>query len=231
MSRPKCFVIQPFEETYDRYFLKVYQPAITKAGMLAVRGDHGPTGVMIVDQVWRSMRDSEAVFADISEPNANVYYELGIAHRHGIPTVLAAKVGATVPFDLGHIRRIEYDVNEPYWAENLHEHIVDHLIRTQEDPDNATLQTFLGEEGSGPAAPRSARPSGGGIPTGRPTVLDVHVYADDRCQVFLSDRGVVSVADVGDVERLRLLLVSRGVSNDEADRVADGARSRRVDVR
>ena len=53
--------------------------------------------------------DSEVVIAEISSSNANVFYELGYAHALDKPTVLLARRGEVLPFDVSGYRVIFYD--------------------------------------------------------------------------------------------------------------------------
>ena len=64
------------------------------------------------------------MIADLSGLNPNVMYELGIAHTIGKETILIYQRGGEVkfPFDLAHIRRIEY-TNDALGGKNLVEEL------------------------------------------------------------------------------------------------------------
>ena len=53
--------------------------------------------------------ESEVVIAEISSSNASVFYELGYAHALDKPTVLLARRGEVLPFDVSGYRVIFYD--------------------------------------------------------------------------------------------------------------------------
>lgn len=53
---------------------------------------------------------SDYVVADITYPNPNVFYELGIRHTCRPGTILIKeKNSANIPFDISHLRYIEYE--------------------------------------------------------------------------------------------------------------------------
>ncbi len=50
-----------------------------------------------------------AIVAGCTGRNPNIFYEIGIAHTVGVPVVLFTKASDDVPFDVMHLRRIDYD--------------------------------------------------------------------------------------------------------------------------
>jgi predicted nucleotide-binding protein len=66
---------------------------------------------MILTEDQESICEARLILADLTGLNANVMYELGIAHTVGKDTILINQRGDDIkfPFDLAHIRRIEYD--------------------------------------------------------------------------------------------------------------------------
>jgi hypothetical protein len=57
--------------------------------------------VSLIDQ-------SRIVVCDVTGRNANVFYETGIAHTLGREVILIAQHQTDVPFDIAHIRYLEY---------------------------------------------------------------------------------------------------------------------------
>ena len=55
-----------------------------------VRGDHSPMGV-ITERIWRYINESEFLIALCVGANANVYYEVGVAHTLGKPVLLIGR--------------------------------------------------------------------------------------------------------------------------------------------
>jgi nucleoside 2-deoxyribosyltransferase len=64
-----------------------------------------------MSQVWRDIRRSDVVVADLTGLNPNVFYEMGLAHALGKTIILIKQKDAQrVPFDLGNHRYYEYDI-------------------------------------------------------------------------------------------------------------------------
>jgi hypothetical protein len=51
---------------------------------------------------------SHVVICDLTGRNANVFYEVGIAHTLGRETILITQNADDIPFDLRHLRFIHY---------------------------------------------------------------------------------------------------------------------------
>jgi hypothetical protein len=65
----------------------------------------------IMNRVWQDIRRSEVIVADLTGQNANVFYEMGLAHALG-KTIIMIKQEATppVPFDLSRHKYKEYNL-------------------------------------------------------------------------------------------------------------------------
>src|SRR5262249_36599906 len=63
----------------------------------------------ITAEIWRHVNEAMCVIADLSGRNANVFYEIGLAHALGKPVVLLSRDASDVPFDLRHLRIVQYD--------------------------------------------------------------------------------------------------------------------------
>jgi hypothetical protein len=50
------------------------------------------------------------IVADCTDRNPNVFYEIGLAHTIGKPTILLTQKSEDVPFDLRHWRHIAYQL-------------------------------------------------------------------------------------------------------------------------
>lgn len=62
----------------------------------------------IIDDVVNLIDRSAVVIFDCSGKNANVFYELGLAHAWGKEVIIITNDPADIPFDLRHIRYITY---------------------------------------------------------------------------------------------------------------------------
>ena len=115
-----CFVVMPFAGPIGSYYQQIYEPAIRKAGLKAVRADADIFGTgKIIDQIWSGINAAKVLVAELTSRNPNVFYELGLAHALQKPVVLVSSNEPDVPFDLKQIRVIYYDVSDPFWGEKL----------------------------------------------------------------------------------------------------------------
>jgi len=146
-----CFVMMPFGEWFDRYYQDIYVPAIKEAGLEPVRGDELFSTGSVVEQIWEQIEKSKLLLADLSDKNANVFYELGLAHAARKPVVFTSAQLNDVPFDLRHLRVIIYDVREPEWATRLRNSITDYLKNALKEPGKSIPHPFrkLVEEAEG----------------------------------------------------------------------------------
>jgi nucleoside 2-deoxyribosyltransferase len=63
-----------------------------------------------LQDIVRSIKESDVIIADITPVNANVFYELGYAHAMNKPTILLAnRKIEKLPFDVSGYRVIFYD--------------------------------------------------------------------------------------------------------------------------
>jgi hypothetical protein len=140
-SDDTCFVMQPFTPPYGGYYETVFRPAIERVGLIPIRADAEIFGAgKIMDQVWRGIRNAKILVAELTTRNANVYYELGLAHALGKPVVLIAADGEAVPFDVHHIRVIIYDVNDPFWGQKLIDKVAENIQSALANPEEAIFE-------------------------------------------------------------------------------------------
>ena len=141
-----CFVMMPFASPIGTYFSQIYEPAIKKAGLTPVRADTDIFGTgKIIDQIWRGISDAKILLADLTTKNANVFYELGLAHALNKPVVLVAGKHDDVPFDLRHIRVIYYELDDPFWGAKLLDKVAENLLSALSNPEEALFKTILSE--------------------------------------------------------------------------------------
>jgi hypothetical protein len=94
----------------DSVFDKLILPACSALAasgyeVTPVRGDHDTEELDIVERFVKAINDDDLVIALLSEGepgriNANVFYEVGIAHAAGRPVILLMRDGQVLPFDL-----------------------------------------------------------------------------------------------------------------------------------
>jgi len=127
--RNECFVVMPFDGLFHTQYDNVIRPAIEDAGLVPLRGDELFGKPHVMADVWNAVRSCRAVLAELSGRNANVFYELGLAHAIGKPAIIITRQEADVPFDLRAHRYIFYDINDPFWGDSLKRAISSSLKR------------------------------------------------------------------------------------------------------
>lgn len=105
----RCFVIMPFASEFAGVWDEVLRPTIVSIGDVCVRGDDFFTPGVIMQDVFREVENADYLIADLTNKNANVFYELGYAHALKKPVVLITQQILDIPFDLRHHRVIGYE--------------------------------------------------------------------------------------------------------------------------
>lgn len=129
------FMITPFRDEFDTVYRNVIEPTVTDMNLTIKRGDEfNSVSGQIMSEVWAAINACRLVIVETSEVNANVYYELGIAHTLGKPAILItqAKDIEDFPFDIRHLRFIVYE-NTIAGGEALEQALRDSIIRIIND--------------------------------------------------------------------------------------------------
>ena len=124
-TKKRLFVIMPFGNkralptfpdhagpthcSFDQWFEHIIKPAATTAGFEAVRADEQLSPGAIMTQVVAGIRDADAILAFLTGLNSNVFYELGWTHALKKPALLLVDKKQHVPFDITHLRVLQYD--------------------------------------------------------------------------------------------------------------------------
>ena len=109
--RPHAFVIMPFDPSMKVVYDEHLVPVANRLGITIKRGDAFLSSQSIIDEVWSAIYHSDICIADCTGRNANVMYELGIAHTLGRPVILISQSVADIPFDISHRRIITYSLD------------------------------------------------------------------------------------------------------------------------
>ena len=107
----KAFVIMPFAPDFDEIYNLFIATTLTGAGFEVFRADTILSQRNILEDVVSSIVESDLIIADLTGSNANVYYELGLAHALGKRVLLLTQSIEDLPFDLRSYRVISYDTH------------------------------------------------------------------------------------------------------------------------
>jgi len=141
-ERGKCFVMMPFSDPFDVYYEHLYLPAIKEAGLDPVRADDLFRPSVIASDLWKMIQEAKVLLAELTTKNANVFYELGLAHAIGKPVILVSETMMDVPFDLQQLRVLMYDKDDPAWGEKLAADITAAIREILADPVEAVPDIF-----------------------------------------------------------------------------------------
>ena len=118
-----CFVIMPFDQELTDIYQTFVKPTVEEQNLVCRRADDIRTNRAIMDNIWKSICEARLVIADLTMGNANVFYELGIAHTVGKETILISQRNEhRRPFDVLHLRTIIYE-NTAVGGERLREEL------------------------------------------------------------------------------------------------------------
>jgi nucleoside 2-deoxyribosyltransferase len=79
-----------------------------------------------MDDITNSIRKARLIVADLTGRNANVFYEVGIAHALNKPVLLMTQSIDDVPFDLRHRRALVYEYS-PRGCKKLEKDLLDNV--------------------------------------------------------------------------------------------------------
>jgi hypothetical protein len=117
--QPLCFVLMPFGKKptaaglmidFDAVYSQLIAPAIRDADLDAIRADEEQTGGIIHKPMFERLILCEFAVADLTNANANVFYELGLRHavRRASTVLLFAEGTGQLPFDVAPLRALPY---------------------------------------------------------------------------------------------------------------------------
>jgi hypothetical protein len=123
--KPLCFMIMPYgrkatqaeagnpaEIDFNALWDRAYVPVIEALGYRPIRADQD-SGALIINQMLERLYFADLVLADMTIPNGNVYYEVGIRHAaKKTGCVLLAAAWSKPLFDVAQNRSIRYPLPE-----------------------------------------------------------------------------------------------------------------------
>jgi len=105
----KAFIIMPFKSPFNEFYEKIIKKVCNELDIEVVRGDEIISTSVVMEDILYQINISNFIIAEVTEPNPNVYYELGYARALNKQVILLAKKDTEIPFDISHYRIIYYD--------------------------------------------------------------------------------------------------------------------------
>ncbi len=123
-------MIQPFDGgRFDKRYEDVFRPAVVEAGLEPYRVDHDPGVSIPIREIEAGIMQAAVCFADITEDNPNVWFELGyaIAVNKDLCLVCSTERSSRYPFDVQHRNIVKYSVDSSQDFDKLKERIIARL--------------------------------------------------------------------------------------------------------
>jgi hypothetical protein len=112
----RCFVISPIgaegsevRKHADQVLHHLVKPAMEELGIEVIRSDEIAEPGTISRQMFEHLMGDDLCVAVLTGHNANVFYELGVAHATGRPAILLIDKKELLPFDIKDVRAVFYD--------------------------------------------------------------------------------------------------------------------------
>src|SRR5579863_2805959 len=147
LRRKRCFIISPIGDlssdvrTRSELVRKhIILPATKEAGYLdddVIRADQIPQPGIITSQIIQHLYDDDLVIADLTDHNANVFYELAIRHATRKAVVLLIQKGQRIPFDVALNRVIHYNLSDWDSPQACAEELLKQIKAVQNEPLSA----------------------------------------------------------------------------------------------
>ena len=98
MPKPTAFVLIPFDTEFDTIYSELIVPALDCYDV--IRADTRLDERSVLEKIVSGIASADLIIADLTTLNANVMYELGIAHTLGKPTIMLSQNVDELPFDV-----------------------------------------------------------------------------------------------------------------------------------
>jgi hypothetical protein len=106
--KPKVFMIMPFSEDFEALFVEL-QSRFAEKYEFTNAGDMD-NQQSIIRSIVEGLINADVVIADLTNRNANVFYELGLAHALNKKVIIITQSIDELPFDIKAYRAFEYSL-------------------------------------------------------------------------------------------------------------------------
>ena len=141
-QKPYAFIAMPFSTVPEDAWESI-RTSVSGSGLDAIRADEDMSAGRIVDQVFHAIQYATVVIADLTGSNANVFYELGLAHALDKTVIQLIGDTDTIPFDVAGIRTIRYSRANLAELQSRLEAAIAEALRQQERAEYAAASPAL----------------------------------------------------------------------------------------
>lgn len=151
----RCFVIMPFTDSLHYFYLYIKQYIETNHQILCERADDRVLTVPLLNKITEMILAADFVIADCTGRNANVFYELGLAHAYEKPVILiTGDPVSDAPSDVRHFEFIPYKLGSHIEflrsLDNAIENLVSARYRPLYEVARSLLESFVSSVGTRP---------------------------------------------------------------------------------
>ncbi len=108
----RCFFAMPFVPSLNYFYLFLKTHLEHEFGVIVERGDASVLTKPLMDKIREQIVKADLVIADITDRNANVFYEVGLAHAIGKPVLFLTQAEPEqAPVDIRQFEFIHYDLS------------------------------------------------------------------------------------------------------------------------
>lgn len=113
-TRPQkyVFVLMPFSDEFKNVYDLCIKTVCKENFVTCERLDELIFSEGMLEKIYTQINKADFIIADMSERNANVFYEVGYAHALNKKVILLTNNAADIPFDLKHFQHIVYNPND-----------------------------------------------------------------------------------------------------------------------
>lgn len=199
------FVAMPFGDKFDLIYQYLIKLPLENKGHAVTRADDEPEYQNILETIIQGISKADLIIADLTGKNANVYYELGIAHALSKPTIQIAPSIDDILFNLRFSDTALYSINSDRSSE-LANHILSIIERDNYKFSNPVDQ-FMSTRPKEITIPRSNDIDDGvddneDVASGDSDygLLDARVDAEDAMHEIVSIIGKIAldISDIGE---------------------------------
>jgi len=120
------------------YFIK---PICEDFGYNIIRSDNISEPGIITSQIIEHILNDAIIFADLTNHNPNVFYELAICHAFQRPVIQIIKNGQEIPFDISPTRVIKFNDDDPISWEEAQLKIKNMIKLIKEKPEKYAVES------------------------------------------------------------------------------------------
>jgi hypothetical protein len=130
-----AFIIMPFTEVSDEVYNFLFKPPLLELGYEIRRADNFFDTMKVMTEIYTAIKQSTIILCDVSGRHPNVFYELGLAHAIGKPTIVVTDDIKTVPFDLRGFNVLVYNISSEISVSDFKISLKEVIKKTEKSKD------------------------------------------------------------------------------------------------